>query len=1084
MVGNKFISLLCCLLALGLACSCNKSEEVLESSSETSGRYGEEKADSSGTGISFVCSISDLPDTKVSIQGTDTVSLLSWETGDTITIRYDNKNYLYRATKAGRENIPFEPVSTEAGEYLDSGLDGNKPIFYFYNMSDCADGSAKFTISATQTAGALTNKMPLYGYDSSSTTRLEKGTLYFTMTPAAQVLQLSVTYASKATDVRKVEFESFSTDGYLCGSGEFSINTTNGEVTAPTSGSATKMELSYGSDKDFSAATSAAESDIYLIVGPATVKDVRLTMYNSSGALRFWHSFYLETAVNFSQKHTHTELRNAITNGPDLFYACEHSWNDSDPSWSLFNEGASGNGAVNIRADIDAVTADHRELYETSRGMNSNIQWSVPTSDITEDNALLVNDGGTNKINWHLWQRQEGVSETVPCYQFNNGNLNGNNKKITIYSDHTWSHAALLRNANNSTITHLRVGGQMKVKYAGSARNVYASGIAVQGYGSFKACFNEVDITFLGSSDTDVYASGIVAYLSGAGDTTLEGCVNLGNFNVTVENYSKVGGIASISSGSNTVNINVLDCENAGTITMTGKNDSTARLYAGGMVADARQNGMLTVTGCSNTGNIILQKGSYTYVGGIMGVCYSSTSTSAAFSNCTVNGCRIEASNGNVGGIVGYFNKGGSIQNCTVSGGSLIATKGPDVGGIVGEAYGTNIEGCTVSGMDIASRYENDSSDDVGGIIGMCYRYKKEDGTFDDSTIKNCSCSSSTIEAYDNNAAGIAGFFEGGTVSDCNSLGNTIKCNSRAGGIVGRMESGWVVRCYCKQAATNITAKFNNAGGIVGGTVGTLTDNADNSIWIDNCFVQNNLTITSPYNVGGIMGYYAATSIPTHRLVIINCVFDGGKLKMTSGTSDDSYGIGGILGRAYLADTREAATNLGHIKIYNNCAYFNKSSSRVVAPSGTYIGGIVGNIVDDSPSAYFYLNHNVTDFMPAVNVESFNAMKIGLYAGALNVTKSSNTSCCYRFFLKPSDAEYGLCHTTTSNVETASGELDKLTMNYSQIHNVTSETSAVMKALNFETEASRTEDQTDHSNYCKWAVSLKKPYLTTTKMQQ
>lgn len=120
------------------------------------------------------------------------------------------------------------------------------------------------------------------------------------------------------------------------------------------------------------------------------------------------------------------------------------------------------------------------------------------------------------------------------------------------------------------------------------------------------------------------------------------------------------------------------------------------------------------VAGSSEGGNFeyvhsnALLKGTYEYVGGIVGVASSSTSISNAYYSGTITSQTF--ANGSIGGIVGKADTGSILRN--VNSAVSINTSGSYVGGIVGNAYGSlDLDNST-------STYEINAHNYVGGLIG------------------------------------------------------------------------------------------------------------------------------------------------------------------------------------------------------------------------------------------------------------------------------------------------------------------------------------------------------------------------------
>lgn len=265
---------------------------------------------------------------------------------------------------------------------------------------------------------------------------------------------------------------------------------------------------------------------------------------------------------------------------------------------------------------------------------------------------------------------------------------------------------------------------------------------------------------------------------------------------------------------------------------------------------------------------------------------------------------RISASAENAG-VFGYVD-GGTIKKLKVSG-NISSTKN-NVGAIVGQMADGTISGCTSSAVVTAS-----SSARVAGIVG--YMVNGTIGSSDGTP-------SSTADGTDFAANG------------CANTG-AISGKQHVGGIVGQMGNGLV--SICRNAA-NVTADAYNAGGIVGYMQGGT---------IRLCYSKNAITISGPYQIGGLAGYVATTN----PIVIIN---SSSKSNVTSTGYDDTYygAVGGLVGCMASNGAKSCA-------LANSVAW----ASDVINTSdvNAYVGGIVGRIRGASKKSVVrncYSQHN------------------------------------------------------------------------------------------------------------------------------
>ena len=309
-------------------------------------------------------------------------------------------------------------------------------------------------------------------------------------------------------------------------------------------------------------------------------------------------------------------------------------------------------------------------------------------------------------------------------------------------------------------------------------------------------------------------------------------------------------------------------------------------------------------------------------------------------------------------GVFGYVD-GGTIKNLTVSG-AISSTKN-NVGAIVGQMANGTISGCTSSATIGAS-----SSARVGGIVGYMV--------------------SGTIGSSDGTPTSAAE----GTAFSANGCANTgaITGKQHVGGIVGQMGNGLV--SICRNAA-DITADAYNAGGIVGYMQGGT---------IRFCYSKNAVSISGPYQIGGLAGYVATTN----PIVIIN---SSSKSNVTSTGYDATFfgAVGGLVGCM--------AGNSG-----KTCALANSVAwaSDVINTSdaNAYVGGIVGRIRGASKKAIVrncYSQHN--------GAKGSSNCRVGIKIGDADLTFGTN---CGGIFGYLENGEVDDCYWTNANLVTSAGK--------------------------------------------------------------
>ena len=306
----------------------------------------------------------------------------------------------------------------------------------------------------------------------------------------------------------------------------------------------------------------------------------------------------------------------------------------------------------------------------------------------------------------------------------------------------------------------------------------------------------------------------------------------------------------------------------------------------------------------------------------------SSTKFSGTFDgkNHTISNLK---TSGQYSGLFGYVN-GATIQNLTVN---VTNNAGAtSAGGLVGAVNGTTtIRNCTVNGT-ISGTHQ------VGGFVGFAQ------GVYQDNTlVLPCNL---TIEGCINNA----------TVTTTSQSSDNNRTS--AGGFVGYVNAGATVTIKSYTDENGQTKKSTNNGKI------STTSSADNKgvggfvgysygkITLTDCVNEKNATITGKERVGGLVGYIGkADSDSQKEMVISGCE---NKAAVTSNSTNDVYGIGGIVG--YNSGHKVAMTNCinsgaitgthetaGIIGYSDHSEISNCTNSGAVSGFAT-VGGIVGKM--------------------------------------------------------------------------------------------------------------------------------------------
>lgn len=259
----------------------------------------------------------------------------------------------------------------------------------------------------------------------------------------------------------------------------------------------------------------------------------------------------------------------------------------------------------------------------------------------------------------------------------------------------------------------------------------------------------------------------------------------------------------------------------------------------------------------------------------------SSTKFSGTFDgkNHTISNLK---TSGQYSGLFGYVN-GATIQNLTVNVANNAGAT--SAGGLVGAVNGTTtIRNCTVNGT-ISGTHQ------VGGFVGFAQ------GVYQDNTlVLPCNL---TIEGCINNA----------TVTTTSQSSDNNRTS--AGGFVGYVNAGATVTIKSYTDENGQTKKSTNNGKI------STTSSADNKgvggfvgysygkITLTDCVNEKNATITGKERGGGLVGYIGkADSDSQKEMVISGCE---NKAAVTSNSTNDVYGIGGIVG--YNSGHKVAITN-------------------------------------------------------------------------------------------------------------------------------------------------------------------------------
>lgn len=366
----------------------------------------------------------------------------------------------------------------------------------------------------------------------------------------------------------------------------------------------------------------------------------------------------------------------------------------------------------------------------------------------------------------------------------------------------------------------------------------------------------------------------------------------------------------------------------------------------------------------------------------------SSTKFSGTFDgkNHTISNFK---TSGQYSGLFGYVN-GARIQNLTVN---VTNNAGAtSAAGLVGVVNGTTtIRNCTVNGT-ISGTHQ------VGGFVGFAQ------GVYHDNTL-GLPCNL-TIEGCTNNA----------TVTTTSQASDNNRTSS--GGFVGYVNAGATVtiKSYIDEngqtkkstnngkISTTSSADNKGVGGFVGYSYGKIT--------LTDCVNEKNATITGKERVGGLVGYIGkADSDSQKEMVISGCE---NKAAVTSNSTNDVYGIGGIVG--YNSGHKVAITNCinsgaitgthetaGIIGYSDHSEISNCTNSGAVSGFAT-VGGIVGKM--GGGSIVSCKNTATVKASKARDIDGDGNLD-GAYLGGIAGWTNGNVNNCYNSGTVTTETSWG-----------------------------------------------------------------------------
>lgn len=329
-----------------------------------------------------------------------------------------------------------------------------------------------------------------------------------------------------------------------------------------------------------------------------------------------------------------------------------------------------------------------------------------------------------------------------------------------------------------------------------------------------------------------------------------------------------------------------------------------------------------------NVTNLNFENASVTVSGSNENIGVLCGSMQGTASNITVSGTVKADNSKNVGGIIGYYSKGGNSSMIRLIG-SVNVSGDSCVGGVIGSCnvssrnysnYTVTIESLENSGTVKAS------SDYAGGLFGFLSYDEGNSYTVTMSGLKNTGDISGKL--YVGGLIGCGSTDNNSSYIKNSSSSATITAEAYAGCIAGKLGSIRIDSCSNEGSTLTATKYVTDAGekyAYVGGYVGRgyLISNCTNAVEI-------NYTSDGKY-IGGIMGYTDAAGSTEMQ-----------NLKNTANISGSGY-VGGIIG-AQSVSTRNYSNYTVSLEEFEN-------SGKIVG-SSDYVGGIYGYMGFDEGNSY------------------------------------------------------------------------------------------------------------------------------------
>ena len=437
----------------------------------------------------------------------------------------------------------------------------------------------------------------------------------------------------------------------------------------------------------------------------------------------------------------------------------------------------------------------------------------------------------------------------------------------------------------------------------------------------------------INAGTTNLMAGGLVGQLYSSGSITNSYSTG------AITGHSFLGGLVGWTSGTNGDIITISNSYFEGLLNTSG-------FFVGGLI------GYSSNTQINDSHSIVSILNGTNSLGGLIGR-MSNTQINNSYSKSTINGNNslggligstgdstennngssitdsyfegtINASDFNIGGLVGYANKleiDSSYSKATITGTS-------SVGGVLGYGHGSSANDISITDSYFEGEIDA-SSDYIGGVVGHV-----ENGIINSSHAK-----SSTISGNDQ-IGGLAGHTENTTINDSYSKETTLSGDDKIGGLIGYTQDTIINDSYVRGAT--ITSDDDFTGGLVGDTLRTTVNNSN---------VESTTVTAGDDYSGGLVGHAKESTI------------NNSYVKSTTITATDDFS-GGLVGYVHTSNINDSYADttvtsddyVGGLVGILRTGEINRSYSKGKASGDKYVAGLVGsgsshsnnNVINDS----------------------------------------------------------------------------------------------------------------------------------------